>query len=526
MQTLKKIISSYMRKIIIIVVIMILVVITAAEISNERRRAQENAERTFEQMEQVLAENQEELAETKKKYFQTCLHNAKAISYIIEDNPSVLEDVEELKRIAEMLEVDEIHIFDSTGCIYAGTHPEYYGYTFDSGEQMRFFKPILEDKNLTLVQEIAPNTAEGKMMQYSALWSSNGEFIIQVGMTPVCVMEATEKNELSYIFALFRVNPEVDYYAVDEESGQIVGATKQGLVGKELKQIGLDFEKVKNQKNGFFAKVGGNNSYCVFKKIGTNYIGRVITTQMLYQRIPLNMLSLTAGLVLIALVLVTAVTRYMNRYVVDRIRDINEKLALITRGNLNETVQADSSLEFLELSNYINEMVRKLEQERDFDLLTGLYNRRGLDNRLACLEAEKEDLGLCALVIIDVDGLKMINDTYGHEAGDQYLRQVAELIQEFCSPYCLAARQGGDEFILFFYRYEQERLYADLKRLEHLQDQRMTWLGKTRDIPLGYSVGYSITRDSIDYHKLFSEADERMYENKRKRKQKTDGMPG
>ena len=77
--------------------------------------------------------------------------------------PSVSEDMEELKRIAALMEVDEIHIFDKTGRIVAGTHPEYYDYTFDSGEQMSFFKPMLEDRSLKLVQDVTPNTAEGKM---------------------------------------------------------------------------------------------------------------------------------------------------------------------------------------------------------------------------------------------------------------------------------------------------------------------------------------------------------------------------
>ena len=92
------------------------------------------------------------------------------IAYIIQEKPSILEDIEELKQIAAMVEVDEIHFFDKSGRIYAGTHPEYYDYTFDSGEQIGFFKPMLKDYSLKLVQKITPNTAEGKMMQYSAVW--------------------------------------------------------------------------------------------------------------------------------------------------------------------------------------------------------------------------------------------------------------------------------------------------------------------------------------------------------------------
>lgn len=62
--------------------------------------------------------------------------------------------------------------------------------------------------------------------------------------------------------------------------------------------------------------------------------------------------------------------------------------------------------------------------ERDIDSLTGLYNRRGLDIQLSKLFEEPEKLGYCAMVMVDADGLKIINDTYGHEKGDIYLKKL------------------------------------------------------------------------------------------------------
>ena len=71
-------------------------------------------------------------------------------------------DVEELQKIADLILVDEIHLFDKNGYIYSGTLPKYYGFSFDSGEQMEYFKPMLTDKKLTMCQDVTPNTAEGK----------------------------------------------------------------------------------------------------------------------------------------------------------------------------------------------------------------------------------------------------------------------------------------------------------------------------------------------------------------------------
>ena len=630
MQPLEKIISRYMRRVTCYLVAIILAIIVYIQITNEHRHAYESATRTFYQIEQVLKQNQEELKEIQKNYTETCLRNAEAIAYMIEKEPSMLGSISKLKKIAELMEVDEIHIFDKTGRIYAGTHPQYYDFTFDSGDQMRFFKPMLEDKSLKLVQDITPNTAEAKMMQYSALWSKNEEFIVQIGMEPVNVMKASAKNELSFLFSLFRVNLEAGYYAVDSESGEIVGCTDLTWVGRNLSELGLTLDSLPDYEAGHHAVINGVKSYCIFKKIDNNYIGRVIPFHELYQRIPWITFMLAAGLIVIALILSHAVTRYMNRYVVDGIHNINDKLHRITQGNLDELINIHSSMEFSELSSYINTMKnslldnntkmsyvlsktnmyigvyeynihmkrvrfteyvpkilsldpeetmrlssdykifkefidklrenpvsndtsvyqlhdqyvkleeindnngifgvvidvtdaikerKEIEAERDIDLLTGLYNRRGLEMRLTSLFMAPDQLGHSALIMIDADNLKVINDTYGHEAGDIYLKKISELITSIQTRNSVAARLGGDEFVLFWYQYDTEQELTDtINELEVCQDNSLTPLNDKVSVPLRFSFGYCLTGKNVDYHVLLKEADKRMYQQKRARK--------
>lgn len=632
MHTLQKIISRYIYRIIGILVAVILVIVLYIQVINEKKLAQENAVRTFSQMEQILEENQKELEKIQEEYRQTCLNNAEVIARIIEGDPEVLCSVGELKKIAASVEVDEIHIFDKTGRIYAGTHPEYYNFTFDSGEQMMFFKPMLEDKTLKLVQDIVPNTAEGKLMQYSALWSSNGEFIVQVGMEPVNVIKATEKNELSYIFSLLRVNPEIYYYAINAVTGEIVGSTDLESIGKNLTEIGLSFDDIAENERGFNASINGQSTFCVFKKIDSNYIGRVVLSSNLYQRIPAIMLIFFLCLAAIALFLANIVVRYMNKYVVDEIQEVNKKLKAITNGRLEETVNIQSSIEFSYLSEYINVMVkslldnnkkmsyvlsktnlyigvyeynkymekirftdyiprilsidpermeqlssdirkfrefidkicenslpdeqgvyrvgeqyirleeikdgdacfgvvvdvtseitrrRKIEAERDIDLLTGLYNRRGLDTKLSKLFDSPEKLGYSAMIMIDADDLKEINDTYGHEMGDVYLQKISGLISQIGTKSSIASRQGGDEFVLFLYAYEsEEELIKTIKRLEYFQNHGSAELREGLNVSLRFSFGYCLVNESTDYQSLLKKADEKMYQNKLERKTK------
>lgn len=630
MKTLKKLISGYMYRVTFVVVAVILVLLLYIQVSTEQRRAYEDADRTFMRIEAVLEENQQELAEIQEEYKQTCLHNAETVARIIEGDPDVLDDVEELKKIAESVEIDEIHIFDNTGRIFTGTHPQYFELTFDSGEQMMFFKPMLEDKSLKLVQDITPNTAEEKPMQYSAVWSYNGEFIVQVGMEPVNVLKETKKNELSYIFSMFRVDPDVDFYAIDAESGEIVGSTNLETVGLNSSEIGIDLSSIQNDEDGFHMLVNGQHSFCVFKKIGANYIGRAIPSSTLYQRVPTTAIWIFISLLIVAFFLAKAVVRYMDRYVVMKINDVNEKLKSIADGNLEENVDIQSSVEFAELSNYVNSMVkslldnnkkmsyvlsktnmhigtyeygihtkkvryteeipkilsvdndrmeqlasdsnkfvtfleeikghpipneqgiyqqenryirleeiknkdevfgvavdvtaeitkrREIEKERDVDMLTGLYNRRGLDMKLAELFSEPESLGQSAIFMIDADGLKGINDTYGHEKGDIYLKKIGQVIADVGTKSSIASRQGGDEFVLFLYGYDSEEELANvIGDLEYMQSNSFAALDKEINVPLRFSLGYCLVKEETDYQALLKEADRRMYQNKMERK--------
>ncbi len=631
MQTLKRIIARYMYQITLILVAVILVAVLGIQLINERARAYENAQETLAQIEQMLSENQEELLEIREEYRQTCLHNAEAIARIIESDPGVVDDPEELRAIATSLEVDEIHIFDQTGRIVAGTHPEYYDFTFDSGEQMMFFKPMLEDKSLKLVQDITPNTAEGKLMQYSALWSEHGEFIVQVGMEPRNVTKVTEKNEMSYIFSLFRVNLDAGYYAIDAQTGVVVGSTDLEHTGCRFTELGFGHDQITDDGKGFYANVNGQNSFCVFKKLGNNYVGQVVSMKRLYQRVPAILLTLFICLAVVSLALIRGVTKHMNRYVVDKIDEVNGKLNAISNGDLEEAVDVRSSVELSKLSDYINRMVtslldnnkkmsyvltktnlyigiyeynghmnrvryteyiprifaltpeemeglavdiyrfksfigklrqnpvadeqsvyqvgdqyvkleeilnngdvfgvaidvtaeirkrKEIEMERDMDPLTGLYNRRGLDIRLTELFSQPWELRHSAIVMVDADGLKRVNDTYGHEVGDVYLQKIAEILSSFGSRSCVASRQGGDEFIVFLYDYDSgEELTETIDRLKYLQDHSAADIGGIHAFPLRFSYGYSLYREETDYQTLIREADEKMYENKLERRE-------
>lgn len=88
----------------------------------------------------VIDKNESIESEFVKSLKDDYIVRAKAISYIVDAKPEVEYDVDELQKIAGLMSVDEIHFIDDTGTIYSGSLPKYFGYSFDSGEQMAFFK--------------------------------------------------------------------------------------------------------------------------------------------------------------------------------------------------------------------------------------------------------------------------------------------------------------------------------------------------------------------------------------------------
>ena len=164
---------------------------------------------------------------------------AKAVSYIIDAKPEVEYDVKELQKIARLISVDEIHLFNDKGEIYSGSIPKYYGYSFDSGEQMSFFKAMLKDKTLTMCQDVTPNTSEAKEMMYAITWNESKTKMIQIGISPKRLLKELKQNEISKVVADMPVYDGVELFVADRSTGVIEGATDSEKTGLTMQENGI-----------------------------------------------------------------------------------------------------------------------------------------------------------------------------------------------------------------------------------------------------------------------------------------------
>lgn len=177
---------------------------------------------------------------------------------------------------------------------------------------------------------------------------------------------------------------------------------------------------------------------------------------------------------------------------------------------------ADRTRELEMTNRRLKEKQQLLQKQANHDPLTGLANRKHLQERLVEASARSGRTGESfALVVIDLDRFKEINDTHGHAAGDQVLVTVGSSLQTLTKASDTVARLGGDEFVLLLEGIQKdkdlERLKVDLSRIGNAP----ILLRTGAEVQVGLSIGVAIYPDDAEgLDELFSLADEDMYRDK------------
>lgn len=164
---------------------------------------------------------------------------------------------------------------------------------------------------------------------------------------------------------------------------------------------------------------------------------------------------------------------------------------------------------------YYKALVRKLQNEIMHDQMTGLGNRKLLEHDFnQALEDAKRNRSQFAVLVIDVDKFKTINDTLGHSCGDSILKMVAQGLSQNVRKSDTVARIGGDEFVVLLRDIKtMDDVVAIAEKLKNLFPEDVN-VGADK-IPVHFSIGialYSI--ESSDYESLFNNADQALYQVK------------
>jgi len=174
-----------------------------------------------------------------------------------------------------------------------------------------------------------------------------------------------------------------------------------------------------------------------------------------------------------------------------------------------------------QMEQIVEERTQQIFSLSNIDPLTGLYNRTAflqhLDQALEDARGSKQSL---ALVFLDLDGFKEVNDTIGHEGGDRLLLQVAERLSDYCTERLLLCRWGGDEFLLALEGATRESALSCAEQVIELVAKPYDIEGN--QLVIGATVGISLYPENTDTStQLIQLADSAMYYQKRSIKGKS-----
>lgn len=584
----------------------------------------------IEQVTHTLENNRRELALLKNNLDKDYLIRAKAASYVVDRQEEVSMDVSKMKYLAELLDVDELHIIDENGIIASASVPQYVGIDMADDKQTRPFLDLLDSdsEDAYLIQDPQPNAAEGKVMQYVGVARKDQKGVVQVGFEPKRQMEAQSRNTYDYIFSRFPTDEGEELFVVDSETGKVLGHS-EGIQRDFAEQYYQLSSLLACERGAYQAGTDGKQRYVVSRKYEDVLICAVLPAEVLWGKLLSDTFLTFIYLFLIETAVVLLLNYLVRRKVIDGIHQINENLSAITNGNFDTTVSVGGNREFEELSSGINRMVtgivnisnrisaiieisgiplaafeyesginrvfvtsglgellgvtekevtqfcrdadafdacirriterpaegetdvyrihdekyvriymsesaegklgvitdvtagimekKRMQYENTHDPLTGLYKFQHFKQ----LAKEKiQGMGedeVCALVMLDLDFFKGINDTFGHDMGDHYLQSFSAVMSSMPHDHFLTARRSGDEFcMMIFGCRKREDVVKFLEEFYGKLRESRVALSDTECRAISASAGFAWTNDAdAAISELLGWADEALYEIKR-----------
>ncbi|HDD70773.1 MAG TPA: GGDEF domain-containing protein [Candidatus Woesearchaeota archaeon] len=198
----------------------------------------------------------------------------------------------------------------------------------------------------------------------------------------------------------------------------------------------------------------------------------------------------------------------LTHHVLDIFESYEEKIAqeqkLREQAEKERQSLADKIFEISQENTILKKNNTKLLQKAQLDHLTRVYNKQVFEDQLSTLiKTAKEQKDTLSLIIFDLDGFKPINDTYGHQAGDDVLKKLSEEITTYFKDNLresdIFARLGGDEFAIILYKTNEEGAYHVAERIKTIIDETsISYKGKTLNVGVTIGVKQYSSEESLE----------------------------
>jgi diguanylate cyclase (GGDEF)-like protein len=173
------------------------------------------------------------------------------------------------------------------------------------------------------------------------------------------------------------------------------------------------------------------------------------------------------------------------------------------------------TVELAEANAELERLSQELFKQANEDSLTGLFNRRRLEQELSReLERARRNHGNLSVMICDIDNFKQVNDRFSHQVGDFVLMRVSQLLKRYVRSADVVARYGGEEFVILFPEASAKEAHKICDRLrQHIADA--PWSELHPELKITMSMGICDYTSLVDGFALLDQADDKLYEAKR-----------
>ena len=332
---------------------------------------------------------------------------------------------------------------------------------------MEYFKPMLTDKNLTMCQDVTPNTAEGKELMYAITWNEAGTRMIQIGIEPKRLLKELKQNEISAVVSDMPVYKGIEIFVIDSKDQIVKGATDSRQIGVKLEEFVLSSDKKSGEIDVRLIRIGGKLCKCLLSQYD-NYIVAVTIDSSFYRQGNIFAVLIVG----VYLVLASCCMFYLLSRVM---KEKYEKEKLLYISNTDE--------------------------------LTRCFNRHAYEERINNLDLREEWI----YISMDLNNLKHTNDSLGHAAGDELICAAADCMRKGFGNYGNVYRIGGDEFVVIITGNTKE--FQSI--IESFDRSVAQWHGKLVDsMTISWGYVFSSEKEWDNIYDIAKEADERMYKNK------------
>jgi len=422
----------------------------------------------------------------------------------IADDPKIRGNQDMLDKINSVIpEVNAIFIIDKQGIISLASEAE--GFVGFNLSQREYFQKAI--KGETYISDVYMSARGREVVAIATPIIENGT-ISGVVVGTVWLHE----NNLASMFDNKSFGRD-GIIAIIDAQGSIVYHPDQDRIGKKGEIVnslrGLTGSLIMKNYSGQEQYVG----YSEISKLKWRAVVMTPTieitkfrTMMIYQIIAVSILTI---------LVVVAIGIYTVRHYMKPLNKLVEAFSTIKRGKYKQIHSYGYATEFDEMIEVYNDTIRELEEVHatlqgaaDIDRLTGAYNRRSFENTLELLKVEVKSGSLksLAIMILDLDHFKQLNDTYGHLAGDDLLKEFTAIAVSVVGIRSIF-RFGGDEFVVILRKTPRKTVISLAEEIRFQCEQALR--GCT--VSIGIAT-YPKNTDSID--EVLDLADKALYISK------------